>query len=279
MSVSTVDGLPRMPASYCCRPSSSSSRSPNGWPLGLEDPRDPERMRHELAEMIRYRALLITAGYPRACPGEGRGQRLRRAALRSRFQDGGRAAAAAVFSGGARSVRPLQAARQPDPAGTPSRNSSTRLTKVTGRPLPAFKPTPLAMAVDGVAEPAIRFEDAVGAAARLPAGPTRPHEATPSGTPKSESPAKAALDLIREHVRMIQQFAEPFRGKGKIVIACFGEAPDQLDPKTGKPGRRLRSHVARVNVGDLDHTAAVDWEGHRAPALQRLHAARGLFAP
>ena len=30
----------------------------------LEDPRDAERVRHELAEMIRYRALLIAAGYP-----------------------------------------------------------------------------------------------------------------------------------------------------------------------------------------------------------------------
>src|SRR5215216_5291320 len=32
----------------------------------LEDPRDPDRVRHELAEMIRYRALLIAAGYPDA---------------------------------------------------------------------------------------------------------------------------------------------------------------------------------------------------------------------
>src|SRR5215216_5182016 len=30
----------------------------------LEDLRDPERVRHELTEMIRYRALLIAAGYP-----------------------------------------------------------------------------------------------------------------------------------------------------------------------------------------------------------------------
>jgi len=30
----------------------------------LEDPRDPDRVRHELAEMIRYRALLIAAGDP-----------------------------------------------------------------------------------------------------------------------------------------------------------------------------------------------------------------------
>ena len=35
----------------------------------LEDPRDPERVRHGLAEMIRYRALLITAGYPRDAMG------------------------------------------------------------------------------------------------------------------------------------------------------------------------------------------------------------------
>jgi hypothetical protein len=30
----------------------------------LEDPRDPERVVHQCAEMIRYRALLIAAGYP-----------------------------------------------------------------------------------------------------------------------------------------------------------------------------------------------------------------------
>jgi Transposase DDE domain group 1 len=30
----------------------------------LEDPRDPDRVVHQFAEMIRYRALLIAAGYP-----------------------------------------------------------------------------------------------------------------------------------------------------------------------------------------------------------------------
>jgi hypothetical protein len=30
----------------------------------IKDPRDPDRVVHELAEMIRYRALLIAAGYP-----------------------------------------------------------------------------------------------------------------------------------------------------------------------------------------------------------------------
>ncbi len=30
----------------------------------IEDPRDPQRVRHGLAEMLRYRAILIAAGYP-----------------------------------------------------------------------------------------------------------------------------------------------------------------------------------------------------------------------
>lgn len=32
----------------------------------MADPRAPERVRHGLAEMIRYRMLLIAAGYPDA---------------------------------------------------------------------------------------------------------------------------------------------------------------------------------------------------------------------
>ena len=32
----------------------------------IEDPRSPERVRHTLAEMIRFRVLLIAAGYPDA---------------------------------------------------------------------------------------------------------------------------------------------------------------------------------------------------------------------
>ena len=53
----------------------------------LEDPRDPDRVRHELADMIRYRALLIAAGYPDGNDCDA----LR---VRSGFQDGGRTAAA-----------------------------------------------------------------------------------------------------------------------------------------------------------------------------------------
>ena len=52
-------------AGYCWwRRSNNGSRLPKRLAACLEDPRDPDRVRHELAEMIRYRALLIAAGYP-----------------------------------------------------------------------------------------------------------------------------------------------------------------------------------------------------------------------
>jgi hypothetical protein len=52
----------------------------------IEDRRDPDRVVHGLAEMIRYRALLIAAGYP-----DGNNRDALRS--RSRHQDGGRTAA------------------------------------------------------------------------------------------------------------------------------------------------------------------------------------------
>src|SRR5256712_14020869 len=49
----------------------------------IEDPRAPERVRHDLSEMIRYRALLIAAGYPDGhdCDALRLAQRARAAAL------------------------------------------------------------------------------------------------------------------------------------------------------------------------------------------------------
>src|SRR5580692_11828096 len=52
----------------------------------IEDPRAPERVRHGLSEMIRYRALLIAAGYPDGTDCDA-------LKFRSRLQDGGRAPA------------------------------------------------------------------------------------------------------------------------------------------------------------------------------------------
>src|ERR1700747_2268326 len=43
----------------------------------LRDPRMPEKVVHRVAEIIRFRMLMIAAGYDRTlqgvCPGEGRG--------------------------------------------------------------------------------------------------------------------------------------------------------------------------------------------------------------
>src|SRR6266567_5377980 len=57
----------------------------------IEDPRAPERVRHDLSEMIRYRALLIAAGYPTATTAT------RSAPIRpSRWQSGSCARAAPI---------------------------------------------------------------------------------------------------------------------------------------------------------------------------------------
>jgi len=49
-----------------CRQASTTAAGPSTMRAARqsEDPRAPERVRHTLAEMIRYRALLIAAGYP-----------------------------------------------------------------------------------------------------------------------------------------------------------------------------------------------------------------------
>ena len=77
----------------------------------VEDPRAPERVRHGLSEMIRYRALLIAAGYPDGTDCD---------ALKSdpAFQEGGRAAA--------RERRRSVLAADHQPAGKPARRDRTQ---------------------------------------------------------------------------------------------------------------------------------------------------------
>jgi DNA primase RepB-like protein len=67
----------------------------------------------------------------------------------------------------------------------------------------------------------------------------------PFGTPEIEPL------LIRWHVGLIHELAERFGGPGKLVIAGFGEDPDQTDSSTGKPGRRLPPQVVHADVGDV----------------------------
>jgi RepB DNA-primase from phage plasmid len=70
----------------------------------------------------------------------------------------------------------------------------------------------------------------------------------PSGTPE------LLPLLISDHVQLIHMFAETLVGRGIVVIAGFGEDPNQIDPKTGKPGRRLPPKVGHAVVGDVRQT-------------------------
>jgi hypothetical protein len=74
----------------------------------IEDPRDPDRVHYQFAEMIRYRALLIAAGYPDGNDCDPLSDRLRRSrrphrqvAISSKHSVDGRPRAAAVANGAA----------------------------------------------------------------------------------------------------------------------------------------------------------------------------------
>ncbi|SRR5713101_2917780 len=83
-------------------------------------------------------------------------------------------------------------------------------------------------------------------------------------------------DEIRAHCEMIPTLASPLAGQGKLVIACFGEAPTQLNAKTGTPGcpaaALRRSRPDRGCQYDHLHRRKTD----RQQTPQRLHAARGI---
>jgi hypothetical protein len=70
----------------------------------------------------------------------------------------------------------------------------------------------------------------------------------------TQPPPGVIPQLIRGHVELIHKLAAPLIGQGKVVVAGFGENPTQLDPKTGKPGRRLAPHVIHAVVGDVQQT-------------------------
>jgi RepB DNA-primase N-terminal domain len=85
---------------------------------------------------------------------------------------------------------------------------------------------------------------------------------TERASPIAERPAvtttqvapKIVPDEIRDHVRLIHILAEPLAGRGKVVATGFGEDPDQIDPKTRKPGRRLHGQVIHADIGDVRGT-------------------------
>jgi hypothetical protein len=74
-------------------------------------------------------------------------------------------------------------------------------------------------------------------------------DAASSGAPLAIDP-----DAIRAHAELIHRLAGPLAGKGKLVITAFGEDPDQLHPKTDKPGCPLTPIVVHVEIGDIATT-------------------------
>jgi hypothetical protein len=41
------------------------------------------------------------------------------------------------------------------------------------------------------------------------------------------------LTAVRAHAEHIHRLAAPLAGKGKLIVAGFGEDPDRVNPKTG----------------------------------------------
>jgi hypothetical protein len=62
---------------------------------------------------------------------------------------------------------------------------------------------------------------------------------------------------IGEHAGMIHTLAAPLVGRGKLVVASFGENPNEIAPKTGKLGCPIIPKIAHFEIGDVERT--VDW--------------------
>ena len=64
-------------------------------------------------------------------------------------------------------------------------------------------------------------------------------------------------EALQAQIDGLHRLALPYRGKGQLVVASYGENPDELDAGTGKPGRPLTPLVRRFEIGDV--TGMVAW--------------------
>jgi len=102
-----------------------------------------------------------------------------------------------------------------------------------------------------------------------------------------------SLKLIRAHVSLIHRLAEPPKGRGKIVIACFGQTPDQVAVELGSarsgPLRVLRGRVSGRQQALVAQTTAARcarwreflqrrWQGSEIPEVMPVHPSRKLRA-
>jgi hypothetical protein len=58
--------------------------------------------------------------------------------------------------------------------------------------------------------------------------------------------------VVREHVALLHELAAPYAGRGVMIVAGYGEDPDAISAKTGKPGRPLAPVVVHFPVGAVD---------------------------
>jgi len=128
------------------------------------------------------------------------------------------------------------------------------LAQITGRPLPPRDPNQVwaefLQPFEGTPpEPDPGPEPASPSPLAAADAATQAETRAPSRVPK------IATELIRAHNHLIHTLAAPFAGQGKVVVAGFGENPDELDKWTGKPGRRLPPRVFHVDAGDEKGTA------------------------
>ena len=83
------------------------------------------------------------------------------------------------------------------------------------------------------------------------------------------------LAAIRQHCELLHRMAAPFKGKGKLSVAGFGENPQQIDPKTGQPASRccrsskVRDRPSRTN-GEIHHRPGSQAASQRLCALGRV---------
>jgi RepB DNA-primase from phage plasmid len=76
--------------------------------------------------------------------------------------------------------------------------------------------------------------------------PTRPNSRSRAGRGPSFN-----LTAVRAHTEIVHRLAAPLAGKGKFIVAGFGEDPDRVDARTGKVGCPLPAIVTHVAVGDV----------------------------
>lgn len=69
---------------------------------------------------------------------------------------------------------------------------------------------------------------------------------------------------LRRHVEALHALAAPLAGIGKLVVACFAEDPDEINPKTGKRGRPLPPQIKHLEIGDIVENIRVLSRGTQA---------------